>query len=257
VGWDEFIIDVCGRFKEDLGCRVVEDFNKLQQTGPLDEYLERFEELKALMIHRTPALPDVFFVDSFISGLKPQLKPFVKVLNSDSLQVAITFARLHEKALEAGKGPYKSPPSINKPALLPTPKSTLPSPSSRLPSTASSSSSVAKPFNQNFRTTRFISVAERAEKSAKGFCYFCDQPYERGHKCATKNTQLFLVEIPGDTSEEESGEVELRGDGEPVGFEMLETEPCISLQAVNEVQGYQTMRLIGHHGHTLTNIGGF
>ena len=64
---------------------MVEDFNKLQQTGSLDEYLERFEELKALMIQRTPALPDVFFVDSFISGLKPQLKPFVKVLNPDSL----------------------------------------------------------------------------------------------------------------------------------------------------------------------------
>jgi len=98
VDWDEFIIDICGRFKEDLGCRVVEDFNKLQQTGPIDEYLERFNKLKALMIQRTPALPDVFFVDSFISGLKPQLKPFVKVLNSNSLQAAITFARLHEKA---------------------------------------------------------------------------------------------------------------------------------------------------------------
>jgi len=85
VEWDEFIMDVCGRFKEDLGCRVVEDFNKLQQTGPIDEYLERFEELKSLMIQRTPTLPDVFFVDSFISGLKPQLKPFVKALNPETL----------------------------------------------------------------------------------------------------------------------------------------------------------------------------
>jgi len=53
--WDEFIIDVCGRFKEDLRCHVVEDFNTLQQTGPIDDYLERFEELKALMIQRMPA----------------------------------------------------------------------------------------------------------------------------------------------------------------------------------------------------------
>jgi len=30
VDWDEFIVDVCGRFKEELGCRVAEDFNKLQ-----------------------------------------------------------------------------------------------------------------------------------------------------------------------------------------------------------------------------------
>jgi len=26
VDWDEFIVDVCGRFKEDLGCQVVEEF---------------------------------------------------------------------------------------------------------------------------------------------------------------------------------------------------------------------------------------
>jgi len=49
-------------------------------------------------------------------------------------------------------------------------------------------------------------------------------------------------------------EEELGGDSEPVGFEMLETEPCISLQAVNGVQGYQTMRLIGHHGHKRIQI---
>jgi len=78
VDWDEFIVDVCGRCKEDLGCRVVEDFSKLQQNGALDEYLEKFEELKALMLQRTLALPAVLFMDSFISGLKPQLKPFVK-----------------------------------------------------------------------------------------------------------------------------------------------------------------------------------
>jgi len=85
VDWDEFIVNVCGRFKEDLGCKVVEDFSKVQQNGALDEYLEKFEELKAVMLQRTPALPDVFFVDSFISGLKPQLKPFVKALNPNTL----------------------------------------------------------------------------------------------------------------------------------------------------------------------------
>lgn len=30
VQWDEFIMDVCARFKEELGSRVVEDFSKLQ-----------------------------------------------------------------------------------------------------------------------------------------------------------------------------------------------------------------------------------
>jgi len=42
--WEEFIIDVCSRFKNDLGSKVVEDFNQLQHTGILEEYLTSFED---------------------------------------------------------------------------------------------------------------------------------------------------------------------------------------------------------------------
>ncbi|VFQ93324.1 unnamed protein product [Cuscuta campestris] len=64
VEWDDFIIDVCGRFKEELDSKLVEEFNKLNQTGTIEEYLERFEELKSLMLQKTPVLPDDYFVDS-------------------------------------------------------------------------------------------------------------------------------------------------------------------------------------------------
>jgi len=37
-------------------------------------------------------------------------------------------------------------------------------------------------------------------------------------------------------------------DNQAMGFEMLETEPCISLQALNGIQGYQTMRVTGYVG---------
>lgn len=87
-------MDVCDLFKEEMGGRVVEDFNKLQQVGSLDEYLDRFEELKSLMIKRTPILPDLFFVNSFVGGLKPHLKPFVKALKPTSLSEAVAYARL-------------------------------------------------------------------------------------------------------------------------------------------------------------------
>ena len=50
VDWSDFIIDVCSRFKEELGSKVVEDFHKLHQWGSLDEYLEKFEGLKSLML---------------------------------------------------------------------------------------------------------------------------------------------------------------------------------------------------------------
>ena len=54
--WDELIVDICARFKDNLGCKVIEDFNKLYQDGTIDEYFAKFEELRALMLVRTPTM---------------------------------------------------------------------------------------------------------------------------------------------------------------------------------------------------------
>ena len=72
--WEEFVVDVCARFGDELGSQVVEDFNKLTQLGSIDQYLERFEDLKSLMLLKNPTLPPDYFVDSFVGGLSPQLK---------------------------------------------------------------------------------------------------------------------------------------------------------------------------------------
>ena len=78
-------------------------------------------------------------------------------------------------------------------------------------------------------------VVERANKIAKGLCYYCDQPYEGGHKCQNRRTQLFLVEVPGIIGDE-SDDIEEAGlEEDMIGFEMLETDPCISLHTVNGV----------------------
>ena len=44
-------------------------------------------------------------------------------------------------------------------------------------------------------------AAERAEKIAKGLCFLYDQPFERGHQCAIKGKQLFLVEVLSEDEE--------------------------------------------------------
>jgi len=105
-------------------------------------------------------------------------------------------------------------------------------------STNSSGASGARSSNHSFQPTRIISAAKRAEKIAKGLCYFCDHPYERGHKCPTKKSQLFLVEVPAGNDEEgnlEDEEVSPTANSQTFGFEMIETEPCISLQALNGI----------------------
>ena len=147
-----------------------------------------------------------------MAWLKPHLKPFVKALNPLSLDDVVQFARLQEEAIKALKV-NKNLVGAKSP-LLPTAQSVTSgsNPNFRLFGTGSSqgstfsgssASSVAKPASQSFRPTRLITVAERADKIARGLCYFCDQPYERGHKCPTKKAQLFLVEVPAEVEGEE------------------------------------------------------
>ena len=43
-----FVADLCVRFKDRMNDCVVEKFNKLAQTGTLEEYFDEFEQLKNL-----------------------------------------------------------------------------------------------------------------------------------------------------------------------------------------------------------------
>lgn len=72
-----------------MGSQIVEEFNKLNQTGTIDAYLERFVELKSLKLVKNPLLPADYFVDSFIEGLVPQIKSFTRAFNPKSLAEAV------------------------------------------------------------------------------------------------------------------------------------------------------------------------
>ena len=95
MSWDGFIVDMHARFEEDLSSGVVEDFNKLYD-GTLDACFKKFENSKALETQRNPLLPFDYFVDSFIRGLKPQHKSFVRPINPQSSSEVVEYAKLQE-----------------------------------------------------------------------------------------------------------------------------------------------------------------
>ena len=170
------MMDVCARFRDELGSQVVEEFNKLTQTGSIDEYLEKIEELKSLMQIRNPLLPTDYFVDSFMGGLSPQIKSFTKAFKPQTLSAAVEYARLQKATVQAMRVPDRSRVQpkykpFNQKGLLPTP-----------------SQNTMKPNYAQGAKPRIMTASERAEKLAKGLCFFCDQPYERGHKCNLKKT---------------------------------------------------------------------
>lgn len=161
-----------------------------------------------MILQKSPVLPDDYFIAGFIASLKPHIKPFVEALNPLTLDDVIHFARLQEEATYALRSSRTA--AIARPPLLPTPGNSQKGgvqsvasgsvASSKAPtsgfnygsiSSGSFAASVAKPFSQSFKPTKVIYATERADKIAKGLCYFYDQPYERGHSVRLRDHNCF------------------------------------------------------------------
>ena len=235
VDWGEFVIDLSARFKDDISHDIVEQFNKLQQYTTLEEYIDDFENLRSLLLQSNHTLPETYVLESFIGGLKPAVKPFVRAFKPVSVADAILYARLQEESLNNTHKTAKLSvsPAVSKSTSSPVTKTPiLPTPQ-------------IKPISQGFtkenpKPFKFIPAEVRAEKMAKGLCYYCDKKYERGHKCQFKEAQLFTVEIPCDTTtviteEEVEGMVQ----------EEFSDEPCISVNALMGSNTFNTMRVQG------------
>jgi len=59
----------------------------------VDDYIERFEELRSLIRALNPLLPEFYHVSSFISGLKDEIKPMLKILKPAKVLVAFEQVR--------------------------------------------------------------------------------------------------------------------------------------------------------------------
>ena len=93
----------------------------------------------------------------------------------------------------------------------------------------------------------------KAEKIAKGLCYYCDQKYDRDHKCNFRGTQIFTVEVNGSVQEDgtsnEGVDLETSEEMEP-----FIVEPKISMNALTGDQDFQTMRVLGMINNTRIHI---
>ncbi|KAE8661535.1 hypothetical protein F3Y22_tig00113725pilonHSYRG00880 [Hibiscus syriacus] len=99
VTWHEFEADLCHRFCDRNYSDIIEEFNKLMQKGSVEEYQEKFE-LRPYLLQHHMYLGEDYFVSSFISGLKEELKHKVKVLEPRNLSEAYRQSKLYELANE-------------------------------------------------------------------------------------------------------------------------------------------------------------
>lgn len=187
VDWSDFILDLSVRFNDDIGCNVVEKINRLQQTDSIEGYIDEFQDLRSLMSQQNHMLPDSYFLDSFVGGLEPTVKPIVRAFKPKIVSEAVEYARYQEESLSVNQpNPYKNSFACHAVSHKPAFANTKPP-------------ILANPLNQTSsdskRPYKYIPVDFRQEKIAKGLCYYCDQPYDRQHKCKFREPQLFTVEV--------------------------------------------------------------
>ncbi|VFQ85818.1 unnamed protein product [Cuscuta campestris] len=181
---------------------------KLQQRTSVIDYQAEFERL----LNKITGVPEATLVSIYVAGLRQPTRR--EVLLRRPVTLGQTFALARELAanytdtLAALSGPSKR--AWNSPGA-----STSGAVSTRgHDTTAKTNLGVSSAPNSTIPVRRF-SAAERADRTAKGLCWNCDEKYVPGHKCAHRF--LSLLDSTTDAPEESAGpeeedEIFLSGD---------------------------------------------
>ncbi|KAK3041208.1 hypothetical protein RJ639_028468 [Escallonia herrerae] len=149
--------------------------------------------------------------ESFLSGLKGEVRGMVQMFGPTTLSEAYGKARMQESQLHTlGINSKQSNPLIRKPQ---PPNWSLPHFQKRTaPQTLSQgSSSTTTSFNTkggSYKVTKRLTDAERQSKKEKGICYTCDEPFTPTHRCKNKRLFLMVAEEKGRSDEEEENTYE-------------------------------------------------
>lgn len=145
----------------------------------MDDYRDKFEELKSFMTHFHRALPEECYIKSFISGLEPDIRDMVMILKPLSLPQAINIAKLQESTLERQKLGTKMPPKAY--SQNPQPLRTV---------RAVPMEPVRGLMEPRTTITKRLSREEMEDRKMRGLCVNCDEKYVYGHKCK----KVFCIE---------------------------------------------------------------
>jgi hypothetical protein len=226
IKWEEFSQDLCRRFGSQDD--IVKEFNKLIQDGNMDEYIEKFEEMRSLMGALNPLLPEAYYVSSFISGLKDEIKPMLKILKPARVMVAFEQARWQE---EANNALTKKTRSLQ--------RSHPPLHNGRIPC------NVPSKYFSSSRTEGVKPPSDSLYEQRKrlGQCFRCGDKYMPGHRCNAKSLHM----IEGVEGEEDEGMREFGDNVQGVDKENDQVDEYgMSLNALADSDTYNTIRIKGN-----------
>lgn len=265
--WEEYIRELSARFGNYLYDDPMGELMNLKQIGTVQEYHDQFEELLNRVV-----LPEDYATSCFLGGLRPEIQLAVRMFIPKTVAHASGLAKIEEARLSMQRNGKFSSRNVSSfldttsalsnhgrnnntlstagyqwkrdtRPLLPTPS--LPA----LPHVEKHKELAGRrPFKK-------LSKTEMDEKRAKGLCFWCDEKFGMGHKCANK--QFFKLEVWDDNiNEDGEEEVEALDEGG------IDEEGCggnlahISFNAMTSmaVPTFRTMRITGHVGKQTINI---
>ncbi|KAH0730265.1 hypothetical protein KY289_001453 [Solanum tuberosum] len=227
VNWVDFKEELISRFEDELLDDIVEQFNRLVQTGLVDEFLGKFEDLKVQMLVRNPHLNDAHFLSSFMGALKEEIRFAVKMFKPTTLKLAIEKTRMQEQAFEVVQRRNKI---------------------TTKPATAMSHNSFSKALGSSASRPNAFKLSPEFYEYTKSnrLCFQCGEKYTVGLQCRPK--QLNCLTRGVETAEGLSAEVEdptymdrtIEGDIEH------EVQEAVCLNALTgSIQGVNTILVSG------------
>ncbi len=241
LGWEELVEAICRRFDGDSMKKLVREFNKLEQTTSVEAYQERFEEMRARMLYLNPTLNEDHFIQSYISGLKKELIPFIDLSNPTTLEEVYEQAKLHEHAISIMWKKHKL--------------------ANRTGSGHPQGYQNFKPFNQRGyprytennkanppKSSTWQSGVSRQvieQRRAAGLCFKCGEKYYQGHQCQGKS----LNQIGGEYEVEEVFDEGLLQEEEEEAVQQDEPDEMgISVHALSGETPQETLKVQGEVG---------
>jgi hypothetical protein len=177
ISWAELCKVLIERFPDTVTIDPMEQLQALKQHTTVDSYINEYESWMQVMKRGRTYLPQDFFVDRFISGLKEHIKHAVLCHRPEELLSAYWLARQQEKAsnsntLVVRRAMPLSPAPPNQQARNVLPRDNI---------------------NRNYNG--------RPRVPRK--CWYCPDNYTPGHRCTGMQRALNAVMMLGHSDEED------------------------------------------------------
>ncbi|KAK1693984.1 hypothetical protein QYE76_010681 [Lolium multiflorum] len=171
LSWEQLSQVLIDRFPDSVPNDPMDQLQLLKQLTSVNSYIDTYETWMTQMKRERPYLPQDFFVDRFISGLKESIKHNVHCQKPDSLLSAYWYARQYEKA------------------SLSAMQRAVPVPPAGRPQQPQNNRQYPPRENRNRAPN------ERPREPRK--CWYCTDNWFMGHRCQPMQRALNAIEMQG------------------------------------------------------------